>query len=120
MKGFALSLILEMRIFGTQKAFFPWPPGPCSLTLLGLGLSLHEIVSKQSLEKSNLRKQPTFCNATSGSSAKVSEKLVHKFHIDHASLPRSGLYFHLVMPCGKFASTKQKYYPDLGSDMSSV
>ena len=67
MKGFALGLILKMRIFGTQKAF----PGP--------GLSLHEIVSKQSLEKSRLRKQRTLCNATNGFHAKMkSEKRAQK------------------------------------------
>ena len=58
---------------------FPWPAGPCSLALLGPGLSLHEIVSKQSLEKSRLRKQRTLCNATNGFRAKMkSEKQAQK------------------------------------------
>ena len=36
------------------------------------------------------------------------------------SLPRSGKCFRLVVPRGKYISTNQKHYPDLGSDASSV
>ena len=36
------------------------------------------------------------------------------------SLPKFGQCFWLVVPLGKFASTNQKHYPDLGSDTSSV
>ena len=58
---------------------FPWPVGPCSLALLGLGLSLHEIVSKQSLEKSSLKKQRTFRDAINGFPARMkSEKRAQK------------------------------------------
>ena len=48
------------------------------------------------------------------------KKLAQKFHTDDTSLPRSGWCFWSGVPCGKFASTKQKHYPDLGSDVSSV
>ena len=48
------------------------------------------------------------------------EERVQKFHTDDASLPRSRWCFWLVVPLGKFASTNQKHYPDLGSDVSSV
>ena len=36
------------------------------------------------------------------------------------SLPRCEQCFWLVVPRGKFATTNQKHYPDLGSDTSSV
>ena len=49
-----------------------------------------------------------------------SKRRAQKFHTDDASLPRSGYCFGLVGPCGKFASTNQKHYPDLGKDASSV
>ena len=45
----------------------------------------------------------------------TSEKQAQKFHTDHASLPRSGYYFWLVVPRGKFDSPNQKHYSDLGS-----
>ena len=54
---------------------FPWPAGPCSFALLGLGLSLHEIVSKQSLEKSRPRKQWTFHDSTKGFPAKMKSEI---------------------------------------------
>ena len=50
----------------------------------------------------------------------TSEKLVQKFHVNDASLPRSGYCFWLVVPRVKFALTNQKHYPDLGIDTSSV
>ena len=50
----------------------------------------------------------------------TSEKRAQKFHTDDVSLPKSGWCFWLVVPRGKFASTNQKHYPDLGSDASSV
>ena len=46
----------------------------------------------------------------------TTEKQAQVFHTDHASLPRSGQYFWLVVPRGKFDSTNQKHYSDLGSD----
>ena len=39
------------------------------------------------------------------------------FHTDDVSLSRSGC---LWLPWGKFTSTNQKHYPDVGSDRSSV
>ena len=50
----------------------------------------------------------------------TSEKQEQKFPTDDDALPRSGNCFLLVVPCGKFDSTNQKHYPDLGSDASSV
>ena len=50
----------------------------------------------------------------------TSEKREQKFHVNDASLPRSGYCFWLVVPRVKFALTNQKHYPDLGSDTSSV
>ena len=44
-----------------------------------------------------------------------SEKRTQKFHIDDASLPKTGKYLWLAVPNGKFAPTNQKHYPDLGS-----
>ena len=41
-------------------------------------------------------------------------------HTDDVSLPRSEWCFWLVGPRGKFVSTNQKYYPDIGSYTSSV
>ena len=46
----------------------------------------------------------------------MSEKQAQKFHTDDTSLPRSGA----SVPHGKFDSTNQKLYPDLGSDASSA
>ena len=50
----------------------------------------------------------------------TSEKQVQKFHVNDASLPRSGYCFWLVVRRVKFALTNQKHYPDLSSDTSSV
>ena len=41
-------------------------------------------------KKANLRKQPTFDDATTGFPAKTSEKRAQKFHTNDPSLPRSG------------------------------
>ena len=43
-----------------------------------------------------------------------------KFYTDDMFLPGSGQCFWLVMLHGKFASTNQKHYPDLGGNVSSV
>ena len=55
----------------------------------------------------SLRKQPTFGDATTGLPAKWRLRNPEEF-------------FWLVVPRGKFDSTNQKRYPDLGSDASSV
>ena len=72
---------------------------------------------------SSLRKQPTVGDASRYhwfSRQMTSEKRAPKFRTDDASLPRSGQCLWLVLPRGKFDSTNQKHYPDLGSDASSV
>ena len=48
------------------------------------------------------------------------DEWAQKFHTDDMSLSRSGQCFWLVMLHGKFASTNQKHYPDLGGNVSSV
>ena len=48
------------------------------------------------------------------------DERAQKFHTDDMSLPGSGQCFWLVMLQKKFASTNQKHYPDLGSNVSSV
>ena len=50
----------------------------------------------------------------------TSQKQAQKIHSDDVSLPRSGWCLLLVMLHGKFTSTSQKHYADLGSDFSSV
>ena len=50
----------------------------------------------------------------------MSEERAQKFHTDDVSLPKSCYFYELVLSLGKFASTNQEYYPDLGSDTSSV
>ena len=65
----------------------------------------------------SVRKRPTTLPLVF--SPNIAEKRVLKFHTDDASLPRSGCFW-LVVPHGKFDSTHQKHYPDLGSDASSV
>ena len=92
-----------MRIFGTQKAS-PWPAGPCSLALLGLGLSLHEIVSKRSLEKSSLKKQRTFRDAINGFPTRMkSEKRVQKI----TYWWRVNNQIWVVLPVGQAVCTTQ-------------
>lgn len=49
----------------------------------------------------------------------TSEEWAQKFHIDYLSLLRPGKYFWFVFSWGKFTSTNQRYYPDLGGDTSS-
>ena len=65
-----------------------------------------------------LRKQLTFCDATTGFLLKW--RLRSERRVSAESLPRSGYCFWLVMLLVKFASTNQKHYPDLGNDTSSV
>ena len=48
------------------------------------------------------------------------EEWAQKFQTDDVSLPSSAYCFWLVVPCGKFASTIQKLYPDLRSEALSV
>ena len=68
----------------------------------------------------SLRKQPTFGDATTGFPAKwrpINQRknsiLTTRHYPDLGS-------FWLVVPRGKFDSTNQKHYLDLGSDASSV
>ena len=69
----------------------------------------------------NLRKQPTFGDATTGFPAKWRlRNKRRKSMTDDASLPRSWSCFWSVVPSGKFDSTNQKHNPDLGNDASSV
>ena len=48
------------------------------------------------------------------------EEWAQKFQTDDVPLPRSAYCFWLVVPRGKFASTIQKLYLDLGIEASSV
>ena len=48
------------------------------------------------------------------------EEQAQKFHTNHASIPRTGYSYWLVVPRGTFASTNQIHYPDLSSDASPV
>ena len=56
----------------------------------------------------------------SGTGFPAFEEWLQKFYTDDVSLPRSDGFFWLVVPRGKFPSTNQKHYPDLGIDTSSV
>ena len=73
---------------------------------------------------SNLKKQPTFPDASTGFFREMmSEKQAQKFRTDDVSLTRSFFSvsaFDWVKQRGKFALANQKYYPDLVSDASSV
>ena len=95
----------------------------------------------------SLRKQPTFCNATKWFSGEMtSEKRAQKFNTDDVSLPRSGeciwlagekfrsmhdrseelprsfLFFFFFNASTQMLQPSKinKYYPDLGSDTSTV
>ena len=70
---------------------------------------------------SSLRKQPIFRDVSNSFPVKWHQRTERRnFILMTMSLPRSGKCFWLVMPRGKFVSTSQKHYPDLGNDMSSV
>ena len=80
------------------------------------------IIDWQCVKRSSQRKQPIFCNATTGFPAKW--HLRYECGIPYWwpwSLPSSGYIssvFWLVILHGK--SGNKKHYPDLGSDTSSV
>ena len=66
------------------------------------------------------RKQPTFGDATTGFPAKWRVRNERRNSILLKRHYQIWVVFWLVVPSGKFISTNQKHYPDLGSDASSV
>ena len=74
-----------------------------------------------SIDFSSLRKQPTFCEATTGFAAKWRLRNERRNSIMMTRhYPDLSSVSYWSCRVGKFASANQKHYPDLGSDPLSV
>ena len=74
-----------------MNAFITWHPNFIPTFPIDLRRN-PSVMSRPTKTADILRKQPTFCDATTGFPREMtSEKKVPKFHTDDVSLPRSGL-----------------------------
>ena len=101
-KDFALSLVLKVRVFGTQK----W-----AICLL-YPLYTWELKRNSFLAWENSRHFATL--------PLVSREMTSDVHTDDASLPTSRYCFWSVQSNFLRGKTNQKHYPDLGSDREPV